>query len=152
MLNAYRSLPAVLVDVAAWLAAPGCRPVWLAAPWLAAPWLAALRWPAAGFWALAAGIIAVYGAWPDSWWGLPTAASHFAFGLIWIAPNSNTEIYATQGDKTWFQEYHWTGGHWLAGNAYILGGLALGLIVLICAIRVAASRSARTPATVRSGQ
>jgi alpha-1,2-mannosyltransferase len=123
-----------------------------AAPWLAAPWWAALRWPAAGFWALAAGIIAVYGAWPDSWWGLPTAASHFAFGLIWIAPNSNTEIYTTQGDKTWFQEYHWTGGHWLAGNAYILGGLALGLIVLICAIRVAANRSARTPATVRSGR
>jgi alpha-1,2-mannosyltransferase len=111
-------------------------------------WRAALRWPAVGFWALAAGIVAVYGAWPDSWWGLPTAASHFAFGLIWIAPNSNTEIYTTQGDKTWFQEYHWTGGHWLAGNAYILGGLVLGLIVLICALR--AARSARTLATARS--
>jgi alpha-1,2-mannosyltransferase len=117
-------------------------------------WRAAARWPAIGFWALAAAIVAVYGAWPDSLWGLPTAASHFAFGLIWIAPNSNTEIYTTQGDKTWFLEYHWTGGHWLAGNAYILGGLALFALVLvcalICAVRAAAARSAVTPATARS--
>jgi alpha-1,2-mannosyltransferase len=110
-------------------------------------WRAAARWPAIGFWALAAGIVAVYGAWPDSLWGLPGAASHFAFGLIWIAPNSPTQIFVSQGDKTWFQEYHWTGGHWLAGNAYILGGLALLGLVLIFAIR-----SAGTAATARSEQ
>ena len=46
-------------------------------------WRRAARWPAIGFWAPAAGMVAVYGAWPDSLFGLPGAASHFAFGLIW---------------------------------------------------------------------
>src|ERR1700683_3690723 len=37
-------------------------------------WRAAARWPAIGFWALAAAIVAVYGALPHSLWGLPTGA------------------------------------------------------------------------------
>ena len=101
-------------------------------------WRAAAGWPAIGFWALAAGIVAIYGAWPDSLWGKPWAASHFAFGLIWLAPNSDTAIFFSRGDKPWFREYHWTGGQWLGGNSFVLGGLLLLGILLLFAVRAAA--------------
>ena len=97
-------------------------------------WRRAARWPAIGFWALAAGMVAVYGAWPDSLFGLPGAASHFAFGLIWIAPNSRTPVFVTHNEP-WWKEYHWTGLHWLAGNSSVLGGLMLlGILVLLAVV------------------
>jgi alpha-1,2-mannosyltransferase len=96
-------------------------------------WRAAVRWPAIGFWALAAGIIGVYGAWPDSLWNKPWAASHFAFGLIWMAPNSKTAIFPV--DEPYFREYHWTGWYWLGGNSFVLGGLVLLAILVLLAAR-----------------
>ena len=114
-------------------------------------WRAAARWPAVGFWALAAGIVAVFGAWPDSLWNKPWAASHFAFGLIWVAPNSDTAIYVSRGDEPWFREYHWTGWYWLGGNSFVLGGLILLGILVILAVRqrpgllAVASNSSREP-------
>ncbi len=96
-------------------------------------WRAAVRWPAIGFWALAAGIIGVYGAWPDSLWNKPWAASHFAFGLIWMAPNSKTAIFPV--DEPYFREYHWTGWYWLGGNSFVLGGLVLLAILVLLAVR-----------------
>jgi alpha-1,2-mannosyltransferase len=98
-------------------------------------WRRAARWPAIGFWALAAGIVAVYGAWPDSLWGKPKAASHFAFGLIWLAPNSDIAIFVSRGDKPWFEEYHWTVAQWLGGNSFVLGGLILLGILVLLAVR-----------------
>ena len=96
-------------------------------------WRAAIRWPAIGFWALAAGIVGVYGAWPDSLWNKPWAASHFAFGLIWMAPNSKTAIFPV--DEPYFREYHWTGWYWLGGNSFVLGGLILLGILVVLAVR-----------------
>jgi len=97
-------------------------------------WRAAARWPAIGFWALAAGIVGVYGAWPDSLWGLPGAASHFAFGLIWTAPNSRTPVFVIHNNP-WWKEYHWWGWYWLGGNSMILGGLVLLGILVLLAVR-----------------
>ncbi len=102
----------------------------------AAWWRAAVRWPAAGFWALAASLIGTYGAWPDSLWGKPGAASHFALGLTWVAPNSDPALYYTAGDKPWFREYHWASGMWLAGNSYIVGGLVLMVILTLPAMQI----------------
>jgi alpha-1,2-mannosyltransferase len=97
-------------------------------------WRKAARWPAIGFWALAAGMVAVYGAWPDSLWNKPWAASHFAFGLTWVAPNSSTPIFVIHNNPAW-KEYHWTGWYWLGGNSLVLGGLVLLAILVLLAVR-----------------
>jgi alpha-1,2-mannosyltransferase len=97
-------------------------------------WRRAARWPAIGFWALAAGMVAVYGAWPDSLWNKPWAASHFAFGLIWVAPNARTPIFVIHNEP-WWKEYHWTGWYWLGGNSMVLGGLVLLALMVLLAVR-----------------
>ncbi|HEY6277830.1 MAG TPA: glycosyltransferase 87 family protein [Streptosporangiaceae bacterium] len=101
------------------------------APW----WRAAARWPAAGFWALAGGIIALYGAWPGSLWGEPADLGHFSLGLIWAPPNTNPVLYYAHGDRPWFYEYHWQGLQMLTGNSYVLGGFALLAVMLVLATR-----------------
>jgi alpha-1,2-mannosyltransferase len=109
------------------------------APW----WRSAARWPAAGFWALAGGLIALFGAWPGSLWSEPGDLGHFSLGLIWAPPNTNPVYYFAHGDRPWFYEYHWWGLQLLTGNAYVLGGLALMAILLVLAAR---GRRARKPA------
>ncbi len=109
------------------------------APW----WRSAARWPAAGFWALAGGLIALFGAWPGSLWSEPGDLGHFSLGLIWAPPNTDPVYYFAHGDRPWFYEYHWRGLQLLTGNAYVLGGLALMAILLVLAAR---ERRARAPA------
>jgi uncharacterized membrane protein len=41
-------------------------------------------------------------------------------GLVWYAP---TTYFAT-GSKPWYQEFHWHGLQLLAGNGFVLAGLA----------------------------
>jgi glycosyl transferase family 87 len=109
------------------------------APW----WRSAARWPAAGFWALAGGLIALFAAWPGSLWSEPGDLGHFSLGLIWAPPNTDPVYYFAHGDRPWFYEYHWRGLQLLTGNAYVLGGLALMAILLVLAAR---ERRAREPA------
>jgi alpha-1,2-mannosyltransferase len=75
-------------------------------------------------WALAGGVAAVFGAWPV----LGRAGPLVPWGLIWYAPGSP----GTAGSHPWSSEYHWRGLTWLAGNAYVLAGLAAlaGLVAL----------------------
>jgi hypothetical protein len=102
-----------------------------AGPW----WRAAARWPAAGFWALAGAMLALYGAWPGRLWGEPGDLGHFSLGLIWAPPNTNPVYYFTHGDRPWFYEYHWRGLQLLAGNCYVLGGCALLATMVVLAAR-----------------
>ncbi|HYB86039.1 MAG TPA: glycosyltransferase 87 family protein [Streptosporangiaceae bacterium] len=102
------------------------------APW----WRAAARWPAAGFWALAGGLLALFGAWPGSLWGEPDDLGHFSLGLIWAPPNTNPVTYFALGDRPWFYEYHWHGLQLLTGNSYVLGGVVLLAIMLAIAVRL----------------
>ena len=83
------------------------------------------RWLAA----LAIGIIVVYAAWPDKMWESAQNLGKFSLGFLWAPPNTNPQLYATRGDQPWFVEYHWHGIWLLTGNAYILGGMALLLVV-----------------------
>jgi len=103
---------------------------------------AAATWAAAG---LAAGIVAVFGAWPGGLWGEPDDLGAFSKGLIWAPPNTVPTTYYRFGDRPWYVEYHWRGLDLLTGNLYVLTGMALFVILLISAAR-AASVMAAAPA------
>jgi len=93
-------------------------------------WRRAVSLPALGYWALAAGMLALFGAWPGSLWGEPTDLGHFSLGLIWQPPNTDPSKYYRKGDRPWFVEYHWHGIQLITGNAYLLGGLGLMAVLL----------------------
>ncbi len=105
------------------------------------PWRRALRWPAAGYWALAAAMLAVYGAWPGSLWGEPNDLGQFSLGMLWLPPSTDPEVYYRDGDRPWFAEYHWHGIELLTGNAFLLGGLALLAILIAAALRIRTTNS-----------
>jgi len=98
---------------------------------------AAARLAAGG---LAAGIVLVFGAWPGGLWGNPGDLGTFSMGLIWAPPNTNPETYYRLGDRRWYVEYHWHGLQLVVGNAYVLTGMAL--FVLLLALAPSAWRSA----------
>lgn len=76
-------------------------------------------------WVSAAAVLAVFGAWPSFW--VPHSGL-LPEGLVWYAPASLFTI----GDHPWFREYHWHGLQLLAGNLYVLAGLAsLAVIVTL---------------------
>ena len=74
------------------------------------------RWACLG---LAALVPAIFGAWPTMLWGEPITRSGWFLGFIWFAPSWGS------------REYHWHGLQVLAGNAYVITGLAL-LTILVC--------------------
>jgi alpha-1,2-mannosyltransferase len=108
-------------------------------------WRRALHWPAAGFWALAAGLLVLYGAWPGRLWGEPHDLGQFSLGLLWQPPNTDPEVYYRHGDRPWFAEYHWHGVELLTGNAFLLGGLALLAILIGAALRARVATSPTSP-------
>jgi len=108
-------------------------------------WRRAVRWPAAGYWALAAGMLALYGAWPGSLWNRPQDLGRFSLGLIWQPPNTDPAVYYRDGDRPWFAEYHWHGIELLTGNAFLLGGLVLLGVLIAAAIRTRVTSRFSTP-------
>jgi alpha-1,2-mannosyltransferase len=98
---------------------------------------------------LAAGLVVLFAAWPGSLWHLPLGTGGFFEGLIWIPPLTNPEVYLRIGDHPWFAEYHWHGLQLIAGNLYVLTGIALFAVLLalgfgpaLRAVRGAAGRQA----------
>ena len=116
-----------------------------ASPPAAAParlrWRRPVRWPAAGYWALAGGMLALYGAWPGSLWSQPEDLSQFSLGLLWQPPGTDPAVYYRDGDQPWFAEYHWHGIELLTGNAFVLGGLVLLGVLIAAAIRTRVTTS-----------
>ncbi|WP_300614150.1 glycosyltransferase 87 family protein [Trebonia sp.] len=107
-------------------------------------WQAGRRRAAAGSAAVAVGILLVFASWPGSLWSVYTSGpGNFTNGLIWAAPYTPVTKYQLDGDQPWFLEYHWHGLQLLAGNAYVLAGLALLLILGITGLvsRASASRA-----------
>jgi len=105
--------------------------VWVVPGVLAAAHYAARAWAggrlraAAGCAATAAFLLLVMFPWPGGLWSVTTTGpGNFTSGLLWAAPNSPVWCYVRLGDKPWFLEYHWRGPQVLAGNAYVLTGLA----------------------------
>ena len=95
---------------------------------------AASRWAAA---AAAVGLVAVFGAWPGSLWGLPANTGGFFEGIIWIPPTTNPELYFQLGDRPGYAEYHWHGLQLITGNAYVLAGIGLFALLVVLAVRAA---------------
>ena len=74
---------------------------------------------------LAVGIVAWFGAWPARLFAATLNLGNDSLGLLWIPRNSSPVSYQRYGDRRWFAEYHWHGLALVAGNAYVLAGLAL---------------------------
>jgi alpha-1,2-mannosyltransferase len=83
---------------------------------------------------LAAGLLLVFGAWPDALWESARNLGRFSLGLLWAPPNTDPILYVEHGDQPSFIEYHWHGLWLLTGNAYLLAGLALFLMLLGLAV------------------
>ena len=68
-----------------------------------------------GWWALAGGLTAIFGGWPSFW---EPGSPLVPVGLIWFAPDN---VDATGRHA----EFGWRGIEWLAGNLYLLAGVAV---------------------------
>jgi alpha-1,2-mannosyltransferase len=126
--------------------------VWVVPGMMTAVYYAVRAWregrfrAAAGCAALAAILLLIFAPWPGAFWGhKPTGPGDFTSGLIWAGPNSPVTKYVLDGDLPWFREYHWRGLQNLSGNAYVLVGAALLILLSVLAFRmwrVAAARPA----------
>jgi alpha-1,2-mannosyltransferase len=96
----------------------------------------------AGWLALAGAVLAVFGGWPDFW---SSRAGLLEGGLIGYAPASSF----AHGDNPGYVEYHWHGPQLLAGNLYVLIGLALFVVAGVTA-GVIAARLPRAEGSWRS--
>jgi alpha-1,2-mannosyltransferase len=91
----------------------------------------------AAWWIAAGGLVLVFGAWPQ-FWDLSQAGLTPA-GLFWYGPAT----YFATGDQPWYHEFHWHGLQLLAGNSFVLAGLAGLAGLCVAAFRV---RSREVPA------
>jgi alpha-1,2-mannosyltransferase len=106
-------------------------------------WRADRRGRAAGCAALAGGMFLVFAPWPGKLWSvITTGPGNFTHGLLWSAPNTPVTKYVALGDQPWFLEYHWHSLQVLAGNAYVLSGLLLLVILGFTALTAAPLASA----------
>jgi hypothetical protein len=67
-------------------------------------------------------VIAIVGAWPTSLWGETQQGAGWLWGVIWAPPSGNNS------------ELGWHGFQLIVGNAYVLTGIALFLLVLLVAL------------------
>jgi alpha-1,2-mannosyltransferase len=91
---------------------------------------------ARGLWALIAGMIFIFAAWPDAIWERAQTLGNLSLGFLWAQANTNPVEFAQRGDQPGYVEYHWHGFQLLWGNAYILAGVALLLIALWTGFRL----------------
>ena len=94
--------------------------------------LSTARW----LWALVAGMIFFFAAWPDAIWENARTLGNFSLGFLWAQANTNPIQFARRGDQPGYVEYHWHGFQLLWGNAYVLAGVALLLILLGIGLRL----------------
>jgi alpha-1,2-mannosyltransferase len=91
----------------------------------------------AAWWAATAGLVLVFAAWPQFW---DAQAGLTPAGLVWYGPAT----YFATGDQPWYHEFHWHGWQLLAGNSFVLAGLA-GLAALAVAAVLSRPRGAPSP-------
>jgi alpha-1,2-mannosyltransferase len=88
----------------------------------------------AAWWVAAGGLVLVFGAWPQ-FWDLSQAGLTPA-GLVWYGPAT----YFATGDQPWYHEFHWHGLQLLAGNSFVLAGLAGWAALCAAAFRARSHR------------
>jgi alpha-1,2-mannosyltransferase len=92
--------------------------------------------PRAAWWAAAGLVAVVFGAWPSLWRG---GGAALPWGLIWYAPATPV------GAGGIHPEYHWAGLQLLAGNLYLLTGLAMLTAAAIAAATPQRHRPRQVP-------
>ena len=127
--------------------------VWVMPGMMAAGHYAARAWRArrraAVYWCsgLILTLLLIFAPWPGNDWGVHNSGpGNFTQGLIWDGPFTPVTKYVKYGDLPWFREYHWTFLQDLAGNAYILAGLALLALLAIVAFRSRSRQDSERPA------
>jgi alpha-1,2-mannosyltransferase len=105
---------------------------------------AAARTRALGFLAGAAVLLAAFWAWPDHWFQTTMHLSEDSFGLVWLAPDTNPATYEHFGDKPYYVEYHFHGLTLIAGNIYVLVGMAALVVMLLISLRIRVGQRGRT--------
>jgi alpha-1,2-mannosyltransferase len=98
------------------------------------------RRKALGCFGIAAFILVVFAAWPAGLFEKARNLGEDSLGLIWLPKNTEPAEFVKLGDQKWYVEYHWHGLQLLTGNAFILGGLAVFVVMLIISLRVRAAR------------
>ena len=99
-------------------------------------WQAGRRLVGVGCAAVAAALLLIFAPWPGTLWGLPTTGpGDFTKGLIWAGPYTPVKVFIADGDLPYFLEYHWSILQSLAGNAFILAGIALLILLVVVALR-----------------
>src|SRR5712691_4224110 len=93
----------------------------------------------ATWWAATALLVLVFGCWPQFW---DAQAGLTPAGLVWYGPAT----YFATGDQPWYHEFHWHSLQLLAGNIFVLAGLASLAAFAVAAVwlrsRAAASGAA----------
>ena len=108
------------------------------------PGAAGKRWAACWCGLLGVVLLALFAPWPGSLWSVPvTGPGDFTDGIIWAGPNSKVSTYTLFGDNPAYKEYHWAGLQNLSGNAYVLAGLAL--LILLAAVALTTRRAGAAP-------
>ena len=82
----------------------------------------------AAWWAAAAVLFGVFACWPQFW--APSQSGLTPAGLVWYGPAT----YFATGSKPWYHEFHWHGLQLLAGNSFVLAGLACLAALAVAAI------------------
>jgi alpha-1,2-mannosyltransferase len=109
----------------------------------------AVSWTVIGWAATGVAMLLIFAPWPGKLWSHPeTGAGAFNYGLVWAGNYTPVSTFVRSGDKPWFLEYHWTGLQILAGNAYVLAGIAL--LILLAFIAAGTRRQARPGVTPES--
>ena len=82
----------------------------------------------AAWWAAAAVLFGIFACWPQ-FWDLSQSGLTPA-GLVWYGPGT----YFATGSKPWYHEFHWHGLQLLAGNSFVLAGLACLAALTVAAL------------------
>jgi len=88
----------------------------------------------AAWWGAGTALLVVFGAWPQFW---DAQAGLTPAGLVWYGPAT----YFATGDKPWYHEFHWHGLQLIAGNIFVLAGLAALAALAVAALRCRRRRS-----------
>jgi alpha-1,2-mannosyltransferase len=110
--------------------------VWvlMAAPLFLYYGLTARGWARWACFAAGAVVMAIYGAWATTLWGQKDLLAGWDRGFIWAAPTGNN------------REMTWHGWQVISGNAYLLTGLALFVLLIGTAARLVLTRTPRAVA------
>jgi alpha-1,2-mannosyltransferase len=92
----------------------------------------------------AAALLLLFWSWPDHWFQNVMHLGNDSFGLLWLAPDTQPSAYEHLGDQPYYVEYHFHGLTLLAGNVYILTGMAVFVVMLLISLRIWTGQRGRT--------